>query len=322
MAALSFDKLGLTNEGTDRTVRALDALSLEVAQGEPVAVIGPSGCGKSTMLLVAAGLLSPTEGEVRVDGERLGGPRLETALILQDFGLLPWKTVEQNAALGLTVRGVAREQVRERTRAALDLVGLGDFARAYPVELSGGMRQRLALARAVALDADVLLMDEPLSALDALKREDLQDVLLDLYATDAEYSADALEGIYLTLEKVSSDVLQEEFSDKDAATYTNFYLLSKYSSAIPNVKKDDIFGGEGSRQFMIDRQRPAQSLLLQYSMPAGQTDLPHPQVPNFRPLFVRNTDPAYRRMLLWIDSGLRRRNNAPSGITEGGDPRS
>ena len=181
MAALSFDKLGLTYEGSDRTARALDALSLEVAQGEPVAVIGPSGCGKSTMLLVAAGLLSPTEGEVRVDGERLGGPRLETALILQDFGLLPWKTVEQNAALGLTVRGVAREQVRERTRAALDLVGLGDFARAYPVELSGGMRQRLALARAVALDADVLLMDEPLSALDALKREDLQDVLLDLW---------------------------------------------------------------------------------------------------------------------------------------------
>jgi NitT/TauT family transport system ATP-binding protein len=109
------------------------------------------------------------------------GPRRATSLILQDFGLLPWKTVEANAALGLTVRGVGRSEARSRAAAALERVGLADFARAYPSELSGGMSQRLALARAVALDADLLLMDEPLSALDALKREDLQGVLLDLW---------------------------------------------------------------------------------------------------------------------------------------------
>lgn len=181
MTTLSFDSVSLTYEGSDRSVRALDALSLEIAAGEPVAVIGPSGCGKSTLLLLAAGLLAPTAGRALVDGAPIAGPRRETALILQDFGLLPWKTVEANAGLGLEVRGVAREERRRRSAEALERVGLADFARAYPSELSGGMRQRLGLARAVALDADVLLMDEPLSALDALKREDLQDVLLELW---------------------------------------------------------------------------------------------------------------------------------------------
>jgi NitT/TauT family transport system ATP-binding protein len=180
MATLEFDSIGMTYEGSDRSVRALDTLSLAVAEGEPVAVIGPSGCGKSTLLLIAAGLLRATEGTVRVGGSAVVAPRRETALILQDFGLLPWKTVEDNAALGLKIHGVPRAEGRKRAADALARVGLAEFARAYPGELSGGMRQRLALARAVALDADLLLMDEPLSALDALKREDLQDVLLAL----------------------------------------------------------------------------------------------------------------------------------------------
>lgn len=118
---------------------------------------------------------------MHVDDSALAGPRRETALILQEYGLLPWKTVEDNAGLGLMMRGMSRRAAREATRPALERVGLGDFAHAYPGELSGGMRQRLALARAVALDADLLLMDEPLSALDALTREDLQDVLLELW---------------------------------------------------------------------------------------------------------------------------------------------
>lgn len=183
MSALEFAHVGMVYEGSDRPVRALDALSLAVAEGEPVAVIGPSGCGKSTLLLLAAGLLAPAEGTVTVHGAGVVGPRRETALILQDFGLLPWKTVAANAALGLSIRGVSPAQTRLRAAAALEQVGLAEFARAYPGELSGGMRQRVALARAVALDADLLLMDEPLSALDALKREDLQDVLLELWRT-------------------------------------------------------------------------------------------------------------------------------------------
>jgi NitT/TauT family transport system ATP-binding protein len=133
------------------------------------------------MLLVAAGLLAPTEGAVSVAGAPVTGPRRETALILQEHGLLPWKTVEDNAALGLVVRGQRRGEARAQVADALARVGLAEFARAYPGELSGGMRQRVGLARAVALDADLLLMDEPLSALDALTREDLQDVLLDLW---------------------------------------------------------------------------------------------------------------------------------------------
>jgi ABC-type nitrate/sulfonate/bicarbonate transport system ATPase subunit len=181
MAMLEFDNVEMVYEGSDRSVRALVHLTLSVAEGEPVAVIGPSGCGKSTLLLLAAGLLRPSAGSVRVSGSAVTGPRRETALILQDFGLLPWKTVEANAALGLTIRGMKRDEAKRRTAEALDRVGLAEFARAYPAELSGGMRQRLALARAVALDADLLLMDEPLSALDALKREDLQEVLLELW---------------------------------------------------------------------------------------------------------------------------------------------
>ncbi len=164
-----------------RETRALDGLDLHVAEGEPVAIIGPSGCGKSSLLLAVAGLVSPTSGELAVAGEPVAGPRRRTALILQDFGLLPWKTVRHNVELGLTIR---RLPVRERRAAggrALAGVGLADFADAYPAQLSGGMRQRVAIARALALDADLLLMDEPLSALDALTREDLQDLLLALW---------------------------------------------------------------------------------------------------------------------------------------------
>jgi len=181
MTFLAFDSVSLTYHGRGRQVRALDDLTLEVAQGEPVSVIGPSGCGKSSLLLLAAGLLVPSAGAIRIDGQAVAGPRTATSLILQDHGLLPWKTAEDNVALGLRIRGADGRAARERAREALQRVGLGGFAHAYPGELSGGMRQRVALARSVALDADLLLMDEPLSALDALRREDLQDVLLGLW---------------------------------------------------------------------------------------------------------------------------------------------
>lgn len=156
---------------------ALDGVNLRVAPGESVAILGPSGCGKSTTLLAACGLQRPTGGGVFVDGTSVESPRLETALILQDFGLMPWKTVEQNAALGLQVRRLSKKGRMARAHEALRRVGLGDFFRSYPAELSGGMRQRLAMARALACDIDLLLMDEPLSALDALLREEMQNML-------------------------------------------------------------------------------------------------------------------------------------------------
>lgn len=165
------------------SLRALEDLSLRVAEGEALAIIGPSGCGKSTLLRLAAGLMKPTRGQVIVDDTPVEEPRQETAFILQDLGLLPWKDVFHNAELGLKIQGVPRQQRRERTEKALAQVGLQAFGKNHPGELSGGMKQRLALARALAMDADIVLMDEPLSALDALLRESLQDVLWQLWRT-------------------------------------------------------------------------------------------------------------------------------------------
>jgi NitT/TauT family transport system ATP-binding protein len=181
MAGVRIDGVGVVYHGVDTDVAALDGVDLALGDGESVALIGPSGCGKSTLLLAMAGLLAPTTGTVLVDDAAVNGPRLRTALILQDFGLLPWKTVLQNAELGLRIRHHPPLERRRRALEALARVGLDDVLTLYPSELSGGMRQRLALARALALDADLLLMDEPLSALDALTREDLQDLLLRLW---------------------------------------------------------------------------------------------------------------------------------------------
>ncbi len=181
MADVRVASVSVTYHGVEADVAALAGVDLSLADGDAIAVIGPSGCGKSTLLLAMAGLLAPSQGTVAVDGEPVVRPRLRTALILQDFGLLPWKTVLANAELGLRIRrGPARES-RVRALEALERVGLSEFLGLFPSELSGGMRQRLALARALALDADLLLMDEPLSALDALTREDLQDLLLALW---------------------------------------------------------------------------------------------------------------------------------------------
>ena len=174
---LVLDNVSQVYDGARGKTQALGPLSLEVAPRESVAILGPSGCGKSTSLLIACGLLKPTQGAALVDGAVVTRPRLETGLILQDFGLMPWKTVEQNAGLGLQVRRVPKRERRERVAEALARVGLSDFAKAYPAELSGGMRQRLAMARALACDIDLLLMDEPLSALDALLREEMQNML-------------------------------------------------------------------------------------------------------------------------------------------------
>ncbi len=170
------------DDGAERLLACRD-VSFTVEPGQAIALIGPSGCGKSTTLRMASGLLRPSEGEVRVNGAPVDKPRQSTALIPQDLGLFPWKTVLQNAALGLAIRRVPKAEIQSRVYAALDQVGLAGFERAYPKELSGGMRQRLALARALAMDADLLLMDEPLSAIDALLRESLQDTLLELWQT-------------------------------------------------------------------------------------------------------------------------------------------
>ena len=182
-AAIELRDVSLCYQTASKETLAVDNLSLSVAAGEPIAIIGASGCGKTSLLNLIAGLLRPTSGEVLVMGERVDNPRRQTSLILQDYGLLPWKTVLDNAALGLMIQKVPLRCARQKAMDALRVVGIEEFASSYPRELSGGMRQRLAMARAMALDTDVMLMDEPLSALDALTREELQNVLLELWQT-------------------------------------------------------------------------------------------------------------------------------------------
>ena len=161
--------------------QALCGLTLTVAAGEPLTIIGPSGCGKSSLLTLIAGLKTPDAGRLLIDDQPLTAPRRQTAYIPQGYDLLPWKTVLENAALGLIISGTPKIVAYKQALAALKNLGIANFAQSWPHELSGGMRQRAALARALVIDADILLADEPLSALDALTREELQNTLLDLW---------------------------------------------------------------------------------------------------------------------------------------------
>lgn len=181
-------------------LRVLDGVDLEVEAGEFLTVIGPSGCGKTTLLRLVDGLADPDAGEVLVDGDPVTGPRRDVATVFQDFRLFPWRTVRDNVALGLDVRDVPREERDERAEEWIRRVGLEGFADAYPSELSGGMRQRVGLARALAVDPDVLLMDEPFGALDAQTRDMLQRELLRL-----------LEGTEKTVLFVTHDVGEAVF---------------------------------------------------------------------------------------------------------------
>ncbi len=160
---------------------ALGGVTFSVKEGEICAIIGPSGCGKSTLMLILDGLLKPTSGEVLIDGEPVNGPPQQASLILQDYGLFPWKTVYENVALGLRFRGVSKSEERRIVGDLLKRFGLSGFEDHYPKQLSGGMRQRVAIARALAINPKILFMDEPFSSLDALSREKMQDLLLNLW---------------------------------------------------------------------------------------------------------------------------------------------
>lgn len=162
------------------TTQALTGVSLHIDPGESWVFIGPSGCGKSSLLFLLAGLRQPTAGDVLVAGSALKSPRPQTALILQDYGLFPWKTVWENAALGLRIRGLAAREQTALITPILENLGLFEHKHHYPTQLSGGQRQRVAVARALALDPDLLLMDEPFSSLDALTRENLQETMLSI----------------------------------------------------------------------------------------------------------------------------------------------
>lgn len=163
-------------------VEALRDVDLDFPRGKLTSLLGPSGCGKTTLLKIIAGLLTPTAGEVEVDGRAVTGPGPERAFVFQDFALLPWATVLRNAAFGLELRGVGRSQRETAARHYIAEVGLTGFEDKYPHELSGGMRQRVGLARALAVDAQVLLLDEPFSAVDEQTRRKFQEDLISLRA--------------------------------------------------------------------------------------------------------------------------------------------
>lgn len=177
---LEFRSLSLDYRGRGGAVPAAAAVDAVVPTGGICSLLGPSGCGKTSLIHAAAGLLSPAAGEVLVEGERVRGVRRRTAVIFQDYGLLPWRTVAGNAELPLVLQGFGRRERRRRTAPILEELGLASFAHFYPHQLSGGMKQRLAVARALSAEPDLLLMDEPFSSLDALTREAAQDFLLEV----------------------------------------------------------------------------------------------------------------------------------------------
>jgi NitT/TauT family transport system ATP-binding protein len=169
--------------GKDAPVEALKDVSLTINDGEFVTVLGPSGCGKTTLLRMVGGLIRADQGTISLDGKAINGPGPERAMVFQSIALMPWATVLNNVAFGLKLRGVSRSDRETRAKELLELVGLTGFENRLPGELSGGMQQRVGLARALAVDPKILLMDEPFGALDEQTRRLLQEELLQIWET-------------------------------------------------------------------------------------------------------------------------------------------
>ena len=165
-------------------VVALQDINLEVEPYESICILGPSGCGKTTLLRILDCLIPKDSGEILMDGEKVVQPRPDVAMVFQHFGLFPWKRLDENIAYGLELRGCARQEAAATVARYIDLMGLKDFEKSYPHQLSGGMQQRAGLARALAINPSLLLMDEPFGSLDAQTREMMQEELLRILATE------------------------------------------------------------------------------------------------------------------------------------------
>ena len=211
------------------SVEALKNLSLDFPRGELTSLLGPSGCGKTTLLKIIAGLLEPSSGRVEVGGEAVTGPGPDRAFVFQDFALLPWASVLRNVAFGLELRGMAKSEREAIAEKHICDVGLAGFEHSYPHQLSGGMRQRVGLARALAVDAAVLLMDEPFSAVDEQTRRKFQEDLLDLVRNErktfifvthsieeAVYVSDQIAILLPRPSRVSEIIRPSGFRDKGA----------------------------------------------------------------------------------------------------------
>lgn len=163
------------------SVMALQDINLDISAGEFVCILGPSGCGKSTLLNAIAGFSLPTRGVIEVSGMPVMTPGPDRGMVFQEYALFPWMTVERNIAFGLEIRRLAKAQIKAKVDELLDMLGMKEFRHRFPKDLSGGMRQRVAIARILALDSPIMLMDEPFGALDSLTRRSLQDELLRIW---------------------------------------------------------------------------------------------------------------------------------------------
>jgi NitT/TauT family transport system ATP-binding protein len=183
MALIDVEDLSVTfsrqaANGASHDVEVLQKVSFGINASELLVIVGPSGAGKTTFLRVVQGLLPPTQGRVTIEGSRVEGPRKDCGFVFQNFGLLPWRSVQENVEFGLEIRGVGAQKRAEAAAGYIEMVGLKGFEQHHPHELSGGMQQRVGLARALAIDPRVMLMDEPFAALDAQTRESMQAELL------------------------------------------------------------------------------------------------------------------------------------------------
>lgn len=204
---------------------ALDAFDLSIEEGTTCAIIGPSGCGKTTLLYALAGLIAPDGGTIRIQGDQVTGIRRRTGIILQNKGIFPWKTVWENVALGLEIRNVLPKEVQRKTETILRELDIEDQWNKYPVQISGGQAQRVAIARTLVTDPDLLLLDEATSALDALTKEALQNLILEIY-----------QRYPLTLVTVTHSI--------EEAVYLGKQIVIMENTAVKKVIKNPYFGVE------------------------------------------------------------------------------
>lgn len=228
---IEFKNLTVRYMSGEETYTALEDISLCIPDGEICAIIGPSGCGKSTLLQVTAGILKCYDGQVSLDGQPICPTRQKIGFIPQNYGLFPWKTVEENIGLGLRIKGRQSTMQQDELSVLLQQLGLEGFAKRYPHELSGGQQQRVGLARAFALKPDLLLMDEPFSALDAITREEMQDVFFALWQK----------------EKVST-LLVTHYVEEALYLGQKIVILSAHPGKISQVLDNPLFGEAEIRQ--------------------------------------------------------------------------
>jgi NitT/TauT family transport system ATP-binding protein len=241
-----------------REVLALDQISLAVQNREFVALLGPSGCGKSTLLYLIGGFLPVEKGAIAVDGQKVAGPGPDRGIVFQHFALFPWKTVRGNILYGLERQGMAKAEREKRTADLIETVGLAGFEDSYPSQLSGGMRQRCAIARTLAFDPKILLMDEPFGALDAQTRGLMQRELLAIWQRTPKtvifVTHDVQEAVYLA-DRVAvmsarpgriKTIVDTKFDKNDPDIFKNKFFVEKVDE-IWNLVKDEAIKAQGKR---------------------------------------------------------------------------